>query len=178
MRKIRLFIAASFDGQIARADDSLDWLPMPEEGGEDFGYAAFMESVDAVLTGRRTYEVVRDLGPWPYEGRKCYVFSSQTPEIYSPDTEIVREAPETFCAALKRQPGKDIFLVGGGQLIQPLHDAGLIDEYIVGIIPVLLGAGLPLFHGLTRERKLILRDCKTGAGGVVMLYYVPADAAT
>lgn len=175
MRKIILYIAASLDGKIARKDHSLDWLPAIEDSGEDYGYEELMASVDTVLMGYKTYEVCLGLGDWHYKGKTCYVFSRSATRHTIPDVELVNEDPVAFIRGLKETEGKDIWLIGGGELIRQLHDAGLIDEYIITTIPVILGEGVELFPGVTTEQKLKVDRSISYKSGLVMTYYAKAQ---
>ncbi|MFN7116315.1 MAG: dihydrofolate reductase family protein [Saprospiraceae bacterium] len=171
MRKVKLYIAASLDGKIARPDGSIDWLPDPSS--EDYGYDAFYENVDAVVMGYKTYEVCLTFGEWYYKGRESYVFSRDPQKSVIPDAQLVTENPVEFVKRLKQQAGKDIWLVGGGAINTLLHDAGLIDEYILAFIPVLLGEGIELFPALKRQQNLQLTRHQAYGNGSVMLYLEP-----
>lgn len=160
-RKVVLYIAASLDGYIATEDESLDWL-FEVEGEGDNGSSEFFDTVDAVVMGRRTYDWVmnEEDGGFPYEDKQCYVFTRKPME----NTEFVtfvNEEPEAFVERLKIQSGKDIWMVGGGELLHSFLEKGLIDEYIVTIAPVLLGKGIPLFKEGDYETKLSLKRTRT-----------------
>lgn len=176
-RKVVVYIAQSLDGYIASENDDISWLSMVEAPGEDYGYGAFVEGVDTVIMGRRTYEKVKDFGDhFIHEGRKCYVVSKsiegsdKNVEYYGGD---LRELVEK----LKGQPGKEIFVDGGGETVKSLRNEDLIDEYVVSIIPIMLGRGIRLFPETDREMRsvLILKDCKTFPSGLVQLKYQRAD---
>lgn len=172
MRKLVLYIACSLDNKIARADHSLDWLPEPEAGSEeDYGYYKFYDSVDTLLMGYKTYEVCIGFDDWPYKDKTTYIFSREDKPVIEGVT-LVNEYPVAFSKALKDQKGKDIWLVGGGAINQLMHDAGLIDEYIITIIPVILGNGIELFPNITSEYKLSLKEQKAYPDGVVQMHYV------
>ena len=156
MRQVLLYIAASLDGKIARNDDSLDWLPPGENATTDYGYKEMLDSVDVLLMGRTTYEICLTLGEWHYKGKTTYVFSRKAGPEMIPETELINEDPVAFVQRLKEQPGKNIWLVGGGEIIRLLHDAGLIDKYMIATIPVMLGQGIELFPNINREQKLVV----------------------
>ncbi len=158
MRKIVLYIAASLDGYIARPDGNIDWLTdkkytIPDE---DFGYSALMETIDTTLMGNNTYKAVLDMDmPFPYSDKKNYVFSRSEQK----DTEFatfVKDDAVDFIEKLKEQPGKDIWLIGGGQLNSLVLNAGLLDEIILTYIPIILGKGIPLFSADAAEHKVKL----------------------
>lgn len=169
MAELKLYIACSLDGKIARADDGIDWLPDIAE--EDYGYKEFYDSVDTVIMGYKTYEVCLQLGEWYYKDKISYVFSRNPQKNILPEAELVTDDITTFVAGLKQKGEKDIWLVGGGQIISALHNAGLIDEYIIAIIPIVLGEGVPLFPNVKWEQKLKLGYNKVYKNGVVLLYY-------
>ena len=176
MRPVRLYIAASLDGYIAREDDGLDWLPQPDDQADDLGYGELLQQTDGLLMGRRTYDVIRQLGPWPYGGLPKYVFSRGTRpvEVYSPSTVVLTESPAEAVARLRAGTGLGFFLLGWGQLIQALHQADLIDDYHVALVPCLLGGGLPLFPALGRQQNLRLTGQRSSPNGLVLLSYARA----
>lgn len=146
MKKLKLYIASSLDGFIAREDGDLKWLteaPNPEN--DDHGYAAFLETVDTVLMGNSTYKwVVAEGMPDPYPDKKNFVFTRGEAGTTG-NINYINDDPVVFTSELKKGDGKDIFLVGGGELIRQLLAAGLIDEMIIFIVPVFLGRGIRLF---------------------------------
>lgn len=156
-RKIVCYIAESLDGYIATEDDSLDWL-FKVDGEGDAGYSEFMETVDTVVMGRRTYDWVMEMenGEYPYEGIKSYVFSRTIWASDSVDVEFIDMAIPAFAEKLKSNPGKNIWVIGGSALLAGFLEAGLIDEFIISIAPVTIGTGIPLFQKsvLTTEYKL------------------------
>ena len=169
MRKLRLYIAQSLDGKIARKDDSIDWLP--DINDEDYGYQEFYDSIDAVVMGYKTYEVCLKLGPWYYKDKRSYVFSRHADKEVIPEATLVTEDPVTFMRKMLQEEGKDIWLVGGGQIIKLMHDAGLIDEYIISTIPIVLGEGPELFPSVTKETPLVLTRQKAYSNGLILSYY-------
>lgn len=171
MRQVKLYIAASLDGKIARSDHSLDWLP--ESGEDDFGYGALMDAVDTILLGYSTYDVCIGLGDWPYKGKTSYIFTRDATKECNEHAELITEDPVAFTCKLKKQEGKDIWLIGGGEIIRQLHDAGLIDEYIIATIPVILGKGIELFPNINKEQKLTLTKHKVYSDGLALMYYTP-----
>lgn len=158
MRKIILYIAASTDGYIARPDGNIDWLQDKKYNipDEDFGYTAFLQTIDTTLMGHNTYKEVMGFDmPFPYPDLKNYVFSRLEQE----DTEFVsfvKDDVVDFIEKLKEQPGKDIWLIGGGQLNSVVLNAGLLDEIILTYIPIILGKGIRLFSEEANEHKLKL----------------------
>ena len=143
-RRVVLYAASSLDGYLARSDGSVDWLPPPTPHA-DFGYAEFLARVDTLVMGRKTYEQVRALGPWPYPGRKTWVFSRAQTGPRPDGVEFVAADLETSVRRWKRERGRDLWLLGGGELVAACLEAGVVDEVIVTIAPALLGSGVPLF---------------------------------
>lgn len=168
---MKLYIATSLDGKIARDDHGLDWLP--EEHEDDYGYNALMNATDVLLMGYTTYDVCIGLGDWPYKGKTTYVFTSDAAKPATNDVILTTEDPVAFTKRLKEQAGQDIWLVGGGEINRLLHDAGLIDEYIIAIIPVVLGKGIELFPNIKREQALQLSKHKVYDSGLALMYYRP-----
>jgi dihydrofolate reductase len=154
-----VFIATSLDGFIARDDGSLDWLDaanasVPE--GEDFGYAAFINSIDALIMGRNTYEKVLSFGQWSYENKRVIVLSSRAleiPEHLSATVEHSSESPEKLHERLSNK-GLSRVYVDGGITIQRFLAAGLINDLTITTIPVVIGKGKSLFGGLDRDIAL------------------------
>jgi dihydrofolate reductase len=156
-----VFIATSLDGYIARLDGSIDWLESANRrvpAGEDCGYGAFMRSVDALVMGRNTFELALTFDPWPYADTKVVVLSSRPvtiPDRLAPTVAASSEAPADLVARLTAS-GHSHLYVDGGRTIQRFLAAGLIDEMTITLIPVLLGAGRPLFGPLARDIGLTL----------------------
>ena len=163
-----VFIAVSLDGFIAREDGSLDWLeeaePDPsgdspsapeletagtggaEPGSEDYGYQAFMDSVDVLVMGRHTYEKVQSFGEWPYGDTQVVVLSSQPVEIPDGFGEVTwsNSPPTTLARELAGEGAKHLY-IDGGNTIQRFLAEGLIQQLVITRVPVLLGNGIPLF---------------------------------
>jgi len=168
VRKVRLFIATSLDGYIAGPDDDLGWLF--DDG--DYGYAGFYDSIDTVLVGRRTYDVARGFPAWPYAGRKVVVFTrTDAARVTSPDTVATTRSPADVVGELRARAGKDLWLVGGGQLVQAFMAAGLVDDVIVSIHPLLLGDGIPLVGKGAPRLPLMLVGERRFPSGLVQLTY-------
>src|SRR5688572_22929812 len=169
MRKVKLYIATSLDGKIARKNGEIDWLPPLD--GQDYGYETLLNSVDATLMGYKTYEVCLGFGEWHYKDQTNYVFSRNPAREMIPEAQLVTEDPVKFVQELKQTEGKDIWLIGGGEIIALLHDAGLIDEYILAFIPVILGEGIEMFPGIKKQENLKLNYHIVYDNGVAMFYF-------
>lgn len=157
----------SLDGYIAGPKGEADWIIMDPE--IDFG--AIFSEFDTFLLGRRTFEAMAREGGGGAPGGKTFVFSRTLRQEDHPEVTIVAEKPEEVLASLRAEPGKDIWLFGGGSLFRSLLDAGLVDTVEVAIIPVLLGAGIPLLPSPARQAKLRLTDHKVYKTGIVSLRY-------
>jgi dihydrofolate reductase len=179
-RKIIVHIATSADGYIARPDGNLDWLTSRPAPKGFYGMPEFTRSVDAKLLGRKTFDLSVAMGA-PFSAHdKHYVFSRQPPPKSAPaGVEFVSQSIGAFAERLRDQPGKNIWLMGGGALIASFLDEGEIDEFIISVIPTFIGEGIPLIAPGHREVPLRLHSVKPFADGVVQLYYaVKPIAAT
>lgn len=143
--KVVLYIAMSLDGYIARKDGSVDWLFDVEGDGGDNGYAAFYQTIGTVVMGRTTYEDVLKLSEdFPYADRPTYVLSrSEQPS--APHVQLTTEPVESLIPRLQQASDADLWIVGGGQLVQAVMEKQLLHEIEVAIIPKILGEGIPLF---------------------------------
>lgn len=173
MRKISLFIAISLDGYIAKPNNDLSFLKIVEKEGEDYGYAKFTSAIDTLIVGRKTYDyVLKEIGSSHYDNgeRDIYVIT-RTPKpnkgrvaFYTGDiAELVKK--------LKSENGKDIYCDGGAEVINELLKLDLIDEYIISIIPILLGNGTRLFKDGRPEQLLELISSKSFDTGLMQLHY-------
>ena len=143
MRRLRYSVAMSLDGFIADQSGGYDWIVMDPA----IDFAAFTAKIDTLIMGRGTYEIAGGGGPGFAKGTKIYVVSTTLDPADHPKVTIVSEDVEKVVADLKARPGKDIWLFGGGVLFRSLLEAGLVDRVEVGVIPVLLGQGIPLLPG-------------------------------
>lgn len=177
--KCSVYIAVSLDGFIARRDGSLDWLPQPGDAstgdggpGEDYGYAAFMASVDALVMGRGTYDFVRTVEPWPY-AKPVVVLSSGPLEIPTHLAERVTwmsGTPQEIVQALAARGAQHLY-IDGGKTIQRFLADGRIDELVITRIPVLIGDGLPLFGPLPHDVPLRHETTQSFPDGLVQSRY-------
>lgn len=166
------YVASSVDGFIGPPDGSLDWLTRFEGGAEDYGYKKFYASVDSVLLGRRTYEQSLGFGNWPYEGKRCWVFSRQQLGAPPADVTLTMNSPREVARQMKSEKLRRAWLVGGGELAGAFRAEGLIAEYIISVIPVMLGKGIRLFGGNGAHEALTLVESQRYASGIVQLRYI------
>ena len=180
MRKVKYFVANSLDNFIARPDGGVEWL---FNDGTDYGMAEFFRSIDCVLLGRKTYDFATRHGrprrksrkpkkkASPDWGMKSYVFSRTIKAEPEDDFTVISEHAGAFVKKLKSEPGKDIWLMGGGELAGSLLNEGVVDEIGLNIHPVLLGKGIPLFQGLVIQVDLELIASKAHQNGCVQVDY-------
>lgn len=175
MQKIVLYIATSLDGYIATKDHSVGWLEQLENpDGNDYGYQDFINGIDTLIMGRKTYDVIRGFDmPWPYEGQQTLVITSQQDlQTDTPNTKVHTGSLSELGASLKASPGeKNIWVVGGGQTIASLFRHQAIDEIMLFTAPILLGSGIPLFPESDLQNKLTLKDHKVYPSGMRYALY-------
>ena len=174
-RKIVVYIATSADGFIARPDGGVEWLDRPRPKG-NYGMGAFFRSVDAIVWGRRTYDMSLGMGGAGSFGPKVrnYVVTHHPPASPPPPgegVEFVTGPIGPFADRLRAEPGKDIWMMGGGGVIASFLDAGAIDEFVIHVVPVLIGEGIPLVAPRHRSVKLALLSARRFPDGVVRLHY-------
>jgi dihydrofolate reductase len=170
-RKFIVYVAVSADGFIARKDGSVDWLERPELKGS-YGMGVFYRTVDTCVMGRKTYEQMVKFGMADgYAGKKNYVLSRTMKKAASPKVAIIDEDVAAFARRLRARKGKHIWLVGGAELIAGFLDAAAVDEFVLHVIPCMIGEGIPLISPRRRDLPLKLLACRAYADGVVMLRY-------
>ncbi|WP_306350246.1 dihydrofolate reductase family protein [Flavobacterium sp. '19STA2R22 D10 B1'] len=171
-RKVVLYIAMSLDGFIAKNDGNLDFLSAVEKEGEDYGYAAFNETIDCVIVGRKTYDKVLSMGyDFHHADKESYIITrTARPSIGT--VHFYTDNLYDLVARLKSTEGKNIFVDGGAEIVNELMKENLIDEFVISIIPVFLGNGISLFKEGRPEVALKLIDTKSFDKGLVQLHYV------
>ena len=177
MRKVTLGLANSLDNFIARKDGGSDWLHWSNEVAEIS--ARFMETVDVLVMGRKTYEVMLAAGETSYPGATNYVFTRSAKKAAAlrkrvgkkANVQIVSDDAATFVGQLKSTTGKGIVVFGGGELATSLFQADLIDEVVLNVHPIILGSGIPLFQPMKRQIDLELLKAKRLKNGCIVLSY-------
>jgi dihydrofolate reductase len=172
MRKVILGAGITLDGYIARLDGSVDYLAMTKEGSADM--ARFFATVDTIVMGRKTLEAVAAMSGGSYQSPvaiRTYVFSRTEPPGEGGGVIYTKQSPAAWLRGIRAQRGKHIFHMGGGELARSFLQADLIDELFLGIVPILLGAGLPLFPGGFPQRDFILVENKSYSKGQISLTY-------
>jgi dihydrofolate reductase len=168
--KVSVFVGASVDGFIARRDGTLDFLPAG--GGEPHGYEEFLADIDAIVIGRHTYESVLDFDVWPYAERPVFVLSTSS-LLTAPEEAVVERLqgdPAEVVAQLSRRGFRHLY-IDGGLTIQAFLRTGLIQRLIITRVPVLIGAGIPLFGPTGRDIELRHVATRTFDNGLVRSEY-------
>lgn len=173
--KATVYIATSVDGFIARNNGGIDWLPSGGdlEGCEDYGYQEFIDSVDALVMGRSTYELAISFNSWPYGEKPVFVLSSRKIDI--PD-DIIRTVeymcapPREIVCRLSERGFKHLY-IDGGRTIQGFLREGLIHQLIITKVPILIGKGIPLFSSLPHDIRLHHLETRQFENGLVQSKY-------
>lgn len=169
-RNVILYIAMSLDGYIAQPNDDLSFLSLVQMEGEDYGYSSFIETVDTVILGRRTYDWVTAQVEYPHKDKTSYVITRTAQPSIDQLHFYSGELP-ALIHQLKQQTGKNIFCDGGAQVVNALLKHQLIDELIISIIPVIVGNGIKLFNDGRPHQELQLLSSKAYPSGLTQLHY-------
>ena len=171
-RKVILYIAMSLDGYIAKPDGDISFLSAVEKDGEDYGYFKFLETVDTVILGRKTYDKVILMGyELPYGERNVFVLT-RNPKPETTKITFYSGSLSELISNLKSKEGLNIYCDGGAETVYQFMLNDLFDELIISIIPVLLGNGIPLFYGGFPEKELKLINSNAFEKGLVQLQYI------
>ena len=161
----------SLDGYIAKPNDDLGFLSLVEQEGQDYGYADFVKTVDAVIVGRKTYDKVISMGfDFPHADKDAYIIT-RTPRPNIGSIKFYTGDLKALVDKLKSENGKNIFCDGGAEIVNELLKSDLIDEFIISVIPILVGNGTKLFKDNRPEQQLELLSAKTFDTGLTQLYY-------
>jgi dihydrofolate reductase len=170
-RKIIVNAGVSADGFIARPDGGIDWLTSRPKPAGFYGMGEFTKSIDAKILGRATVDKSLEMGA-TFDGKtKAYVISSRPPSKPIANVDFINEPISNFAKRLRSEPGKNIWMMGGGRAVASFLDAGAIDEIIMTVMPVLIGEGIPLIASKHRHVELKLLSSRPFDDGVVQLHY-------
>ncbi|MCG8698274.1 MAG: dihydrofolate reductase family protein [Bacteroidales bacterium] len=174
MTRIVLYIATTINGCIARKDGNIDWLsnhPNPDES--DYGYGKFINTVDSIFMGRKTYEEILSFDiEWPYKNQATYILTRNSNfNIKTENTFVISNLSNSVVHEIKQKSKKDIWLVGGGQLVTEFIHQGWLDEMIIFILPIVLKEGIPLFPNIEHDSYFELTDVVSYTSGIVELKY-------
>ena len=169
MRLVKYFVASSLDSYISRKDGSVDWLFLDQ----DYGMKEFFASVDVAVMGRKTYTKAQELSPQGvrFPGMKTYVFSHLLPKGKQESVEIISDSTENWLKLIRATPGKDIWLVGGGEMVREFLQKKMVNEIGISIHPRLLGDGIPLYAQPYPETELELIRSKAHPSGLLQVFY-------
>lgn len=174
-RKVILYIATSLDGYIAKPNDDLSFLSVVEQEGQDYGYSDFVKTVDAVIVGRKTYDKVISMGfDFPHADKDAYIIT-RTPRQNVGSVKFYSGDLKALVDKLKSENGKNIFCDGGAEIVHELLKENLIDEFIISVIPIIVGNGTKLFKDGRPELKLELVSTKQFDKGLTQLHYKRTD---
>ena len=169
---ITYYVAASLDGYIATPDGKVDWLASFEGGSEDYGYSQFLASIDALFLGSLTYEFILSLPSWPYLNKPSWVFSQRSLPVIAPNVHLTNAKPSEIVAELDNQGLDRAWLIGGAKLASGFRAERLITRYIISVIPIILGQGIPLLMPIPGSDPLHLIRSLSFPSGLVQLEYL------
>ena len=171
---MKLYIAMSLDGKIAKLDDDVSWLDdIPNPDKSDYGYYDFYEKIDTIIMGNGTYKFVQSMDiEYPYKGKSSYVITRDSSLNDNEDVKYVlgKDAID-LVQSLKANGKEDIWVVGGGQVNTLLANADLIDELMIYVMPIVIGEGIPLFGKGLDQKMLTIKSSQVFTSGVVELIY-------
>jgi dihydrofolate reductase len=170
-RKVILYISMSLDGYIAKPHDDLSFLSIVEQDGQDYGYEEFVNTVDTVILGRKTYDKVISMGfDFPHADKDAYIIT-RTPRPTIGSIKFYTGDLKSLVDRLKSENGKNIFCDGGAEIVNELLKDEFIDEFIISVIPILLGNGVKLFKDNRPEQRVELVSVKSFERGLIQLQY-------
>ena len=170
-RKLVLYIAMSLDSYIAKHNDDLGFLSIVEQEGEDYGYNAFLKTIDTVIVGRKTYDKISSMGiEFPHSDKDTYVIT-RTPRPNIGSIKFYNGQLTDLVQDLKSSHGQNIYCDGGAEIVHELLSYNLIDEFIISVIPILLGEGIKLFKDGRPEQHLKLVSTTSFEKGLIQLHY-------
>ncbi len=168
-RRITLYIAMSLDWFIAKENGSVDWLDKFNSPNDDYWYKAFLDSVNTVIMWNTTYKQILSFGEFPYKNKNCYVFAKEISE--DKNVKFVNWDVRKFIENLDLRFNKNIWLVGGADIVNQFLRYNLIDEFIIFIMPIILWEGIRLFDKDNKELSLVVKNTKSYDSGVIQISY-------
>ncbi|MGL6226729.1 MAG: dihydrofolate reductase family protein [Thermoguttaceae bacterium] len=181
--KTSMYVAISIDGFIAKKDGSIDWLndsdteenAQNQEAKSDCGYNVFLDSVDVLVFGGKTYRQLLTFGDWPYPHKKCVIVSRKETQTNLPNVSFTNDSPEMIVQRLENEGFQHLWVMGGGEIHTMFLNANVIDEMRIFVIPKILGEGIPLFapplNNLYKEDRWELFNHQHWHSDIVELHY-------
>lgn len=166
-RRVVYGVGISLDGYVARSDGSVDFLFMPD----DYSMAPFFETIDTAIMGRKTYDAAKSMGGAFGSGMATYVYSRTLPRGEQDGVAVVQGSAAALVESLRRETGKDIWLMGGGEIARQFLEEDMVDELYLGVVPVLIGSGIPAFPAGFPDREFELTENKSFSRGLIALKY-------
>jgi dihydrofolate reductase len=173
--RVTYYVAISLDGFIATVDGGVEWLAAFQSDGEDYGYTSFYESVDGLVMGSRTFEQVLGFGVWPYPGKLGWVCTSREFGGLLEGVQTTSKDPMAMLDELAERGVQNAWLIGGARLATSFHAKGKIHRFILTVMPVLLGKGIPMLEASGTIKQLELVGSTQFPNGVIQLEYLAKD---
>jgi dihydrofolate reductase len=175
-RKVILYISMSLDGYIAKPNGDIDFLTIAKQPGEDYGYNEFIKTIDTIIIGRKSIDKVHSLGfEYPHKEKEVYIVS-RAPKTGNGPFKYYAGDLKDLIISLKSAKGKHIYCDGGAEIVNELLRDNLIEEFVISVIPVILGDGIPLFKTGIPELTLRLINSRHFEKGVVQLHYIRSES--
>jgi len=174
--KVTYYVAVSIDGYIAKDDGDVSWLNELNIPMEKTGYDEFFSTVDALVMGRKTYEMICSFGSWPYGNKPTWICSKNTIKALDGTNLQKSTSPEDVVKDAQKGNASHLWLVGGGILAEYFLNASLLTNIIITQMPIILGGGIPLFASTTLSKIIRLKGCKNSDLGFVQLEYAIKNA--
>lgn len=169
--KVILYISCTLDGYLAGPNNDLSFLEKVQVEGEDYGYSTFVDTIDSVIVGRKTYQWVIDQGfEYPHADKDTYIITRHARESED-KRHFYSGSLAELVSDLKKRGGKNIYCDGGAEIVNLMLEQNLIDEIILSVVPVILGEGLHLFKNGITKSELSLLKTQTFTSGLVQLFY-------
>ncbi len=171
MIDVTYYVATSLDGYIATTDGGVDWLTQFQSSTEDHGFSDLYAKVDGLVMGSHTYEFSLGQPQWPAPDKPSWVLTRRELPVTHPSVTLTSDEPSQLISSLAERGLKSLWFMGGGKAAASFRQSGLISHYIIAIMPILLGDGIPLFAAVSRQDILKLIESKTHPSGIVQLSY-------